>query len=330
LDSRYEILKDWVAATLGVAGCGICAASEDASFRRYFRVTADRRTYIVMDAPPDKEDLRSYIDIAGRFRTLGLNVPEIFCQDLQRGFLLLSDLGDQLYLRHLNEAGVERLYGDALGALVVLQAGIFTDPAFLPIYDHALLMREMELFSEWYLARHLGVALGPEGHATLERSFDSIARCALDQPRVWVHRDYHSRNLMVTQENNPGILDFQDAVCGPITYDLVSLLRDCYIDWPRARVEEWALGFHALALQSGLPACEDETLFLRWFDWMGVQRHLKAVGIFARLNHRDHKPGYLPHIPRTLGYVLEVSARYPELQPLHQLLRGLRIPGAIA
>ncbi len=330
MDDRLEALRGWVTATLGSADCDIRAASEDASFRRYFRITFGGGSYIAMDAPPDKEDLRPYIAVATHLHALGLHVPEVFRQDLNRGFLLLSDLGDRVYLRHLNERSVDRLYGDALGALVVLQAGIFTNSAFLADYDYPLLTREMELFREWYLSRHLGVQLSPRQHAVLDRIYESLARCALDQPRVWVHRDYHSRNLMVTAENNPGILDFQDAVCGPVTYDLVSLLRDCYIAWPRARVEDWALGYQTLALQSGLPVCADETLFLRWFDWMGVQRHLKAVGIFARLNHRDSKAGYLPDIPRTLEYVLEVSARYPELDPLHQLLRELGVAAGAA
>ncbi|MHB8346237.1 MAG: aminoglycoside phosphotransferase family protein [Acidiferrobacterales bacterium] len=321
MDDRLEVLKDWVITALGCVDCDFCPASEDASFRRYFRVTTGSSSYIAMDAPPDKEDLGPYIAVARRFHALGLHVPEVFHQDLDRGFMLLSDLGDRMYFRHLSEQSVERLYGDALGALVVLQAGIFTDSAFLPDYDYALLIREMELFREWYLSRHLGADLSAGEHAALDRTFELLARFALDQPRVWVHRDYHSRNLMVTAENSPGILDFQDAVCGPITYDLVSLLRDCYIAWPRARVEDWVLGYQMLALQSGLPVCEDEALFLRWFDLMGVQRHLKAAGIFARLNHRDGKAGYLPDIPRTLGYVVEVSARYPELDPLHRLLR---------
>lgn len=323
MDERLEKLRRWVVSVLGRADCDIRAASEDASFRRYFRVTAGAESYIAMDAPPEKEDLHPYLAVAARFRALGLHVPEVFHQDLGSGFLLLSDLGDRLYLRHLDEQNVERLYGDALGALVVLQAGVFTDSAFLPDYDHTLLSREMELFREWYLVRHLGRTLSQKENAVLDRVFELLARSALDQPRVWVHRDFHSRNLMVTAENNPGILDFQDAVRGPVTYDLVSLLRDCYIAWPRTRVEEWALGYQTLALQSGLPVCEDETLFLRWFDWMGVQRHLKATGIFARLNHRDGKSGYLRDIPRTLGYVQEVSARYPELEGLHQLLREL-------
>ena len=261
---------------------------------------------------------------------LGLNVPEVLEQDLARGYLLLTDLGQRSYLAQLNESTVERLYGDALGALVILQAGIFTDPGFLPEYDAVLLRRELELFREWYLGRHLGVTLSGTQTTVLDEAFTLLVRSALAQPRVWVHRDYHSRNLMVTPANNPGILDFQDAVRGPAAYDLVSLLRDCYIAWPLERIEEWALGYQTLALQSGLPVCVDETRFLREFDLMGVQRHLKATGIFARLNHRDGKPAYLDDIPRTLGYVVGVSGRHPALHGLHHLLMDLRIPGVTA
>ena len=280
-----------------------------------------------MDAPPDKGDMHSYVAIARRFHALGLNVPEVLEENHDLGFFLITDLGDQLYLRHLSDRTVERLYGDAMGALVVLQAGSFTQTTgkFLPDYDETLLRREMEIFREWYLGRHLGLKLAAGQQTALDEMFTLLARAALSQPRVWVHRDYHSRNLMVTDRNNPGILDFQDAVRGPVTYDLVSLLRDCYIAWPRERVEDWVKGYHELALQSGIPAGEDDAQFLRWFDLMGVQRHLKATGIFARLNHRDGKPGYLSDIPRTLGYVQEVSARYPELQPLNALLRELKL-----
>lgn len=309
--------------------CDIRPASADASFRRYFRVRlASGQSYIVMDAPPDKEDSRPYIEVARRFRALGLNVPEVLAQDLAQGFLLITDLGAQSYLEALNDESVDRLYGDALAALVVLQAGIFTDSSFLPPYNVALLQREMELFREWYLGRHLGLTLSSTQHAILDRSFAALTESALGQPQVWVHRDYHSRNLMVYPGHNPGILDFQDAVTGPATYDLVSLLRDCYIAWPRARVEEWAKRYYALALQSGVPVYDDAVQFLRAFDLMGVQRHLKAIGIFARLNHRDGKPGYLNDIPRTMGYVLEVSARYPVLQPLQQMLQQLGVSGA--
>jgi aminoglycoside/choline kinase family phosphotransferase len=273
--------------------------------------------------------MRSYVTIARHFHALGLNVPEVLEQDHERGFLLITDLGVQLYQESLNEQTVDRLYGDALGALIVLQAGTSTTTdKFLPDYDEALLLREMEIFREWYLGRHLGLRLSAGQNRVLDEVFAQLARSALAQPRVWVHRDYHSRNLMVTRLNNPGILDFQDAVLGPVTYDLVSLLRDCYISWPREQVEDWVKGYHELALQSGIPAGEDDAGFLRWFDLMGVQRHLKASGIFARLNHRDGKPGYLADIPRTLGYVHEVSARYPELQPLQALLRELKLPGA--
>jgi hypothetical protein len=330
LDSRLAALKDWVGQVLDLREYEVHPASADASFRRYFRITSPGATHIVMDAPPGKEDPRRFIEVARRLLGLGLNVPEVLEQDLAQGYLLLSDLGQQMYLPRLNPTSVDRLYGDALGALVVLQAGIFTDSSFLPEYDDALLRRELEIFREWYLGRHLGLSPDVERNTVLDEAFDVLARSALAQPRVWVHRDYHSRNLMVTARNNPGILDFQDAVRGPVTYDLVSLLRDCYIAWPRAQVEEWVRGYFDLARQSGLPVGDDDELFLRWFDLMGVQRHLKAAGIFARLNHRDGKSGYLRDIPRTLGYVLEVSGRYPELQQLHRLFTGLSIPGGSA
>jgi len=264
--------------------------------------------------------------MAERLHALGLNVPRVLDEDRVHGFLLLTELGERLYLRELSERTVERLYGDALGALIVLQAGSLTDSGFLPTYDAATLRRELELFREWYLIRHLGVALDAGRKATLDDTFGRLAASAMAQPKVWVHRDYHSRNLVVTERNNPGILDFQDAVHGPVTYDLVSLLRDCYISWPRERVEDWAKGYFDLAQQSGIPVGDDDQEFLRWFDLMGVQRHLKAAGIFARRHHRDGKPGYLADIPRTLGYVLEVSARCPELRALYDLLRALGAP----
>lgn len=319
-DPRLQQLQTWLRATLGRNDYGIAPASADASFRRYFRVSVGGATHIAMDAPPDKEPVAPYVAVATRLERLGLNVPRITAQDAAQGFLLLSDLGNRTYLQALSADTVERLYGDALGALVRLQTGIFEDSEFLPPYDHALLMREMELFRTWYLGRHLGATLAPAQDAALTDAFNALAQAALAQTQVWVHRDYHSRNLMVTARHNPGILDFQDAVRGPITYDLVSLLRDCYIAWPRAQVEDWVKGYHRLALRSGLPTCADADEFLRWFDLMGVQRHLKAAGIFARLFHRDGKTGYLADIPRTLSYVREVSARYDELTGLANLL----------
>ncbi len=323
MDERLDGLKRWLADDLHMAGCELRPASADASFRRYFRVHHDDRTLIAMDAPADKEDTRPYVDIAGRLLGLGLNAPRVLEADPEKGYLLLSDLGTRLYLDHLNEATVERMYGDAIGAMIILQAGTFSAGDVLPPYDEALLRREMELFRDWYLGRHLGIHLSPEQDIDLEEGFALLVGAALEQPRVWVHRDFHSRNLMLTERNNPGILDFQDAVLGPVTYDLVSLLRDCYIAWPRDRVENWAKNYFAVAAQSGIPAGADEDQFLWWFDRMGIQRHLKAIGIFARLNHRDGKPGYLRDIPRVLQYVVDTCGHCDDLKNLAHLLHRL-------
>jgi len=325
LDERLRQLQVWLEKDLGMAGCEPVPASSDASFRRYFRIRSGGRSYIVMDAPPDREDCRPFIAVARRLLDIGVHVPEILQADAGRGFLLLDDLGSRLYLDELTEGNVDRLYGDALAALAVIQ-GCGPRDDTLPPYDRDLLMREMGLFRDWLVGRHLGMALSDEQQRTLDEAFALLADNALEQPQVCVHRDYHSRNLMVTERNNPGILDFQDAVVGPVTYDLVSLLRDCYIAWPRQRVEDWALGYQELAMQSGIlrPEHKDEALFLRWFDLMGVQRHLKAAGIFARLMHRDGKPGYLRDVPRTLAYVTEVCGRYPRLQAFGELVGQVR------
>ena len=276
-----------------------------------------------MDAPPDKEDTGPFVRIAQQFRKIGLNVPEVIEQDLDNGFLLLSDLGQQTYLGLLDAGNVERLYGDAMDALMVLQIGTDTDPDFLPKYDRRLLLDEMALFRDWLLRQHLGLDLNDEQLRSLQDSFDFLASSALEQPSVWVHRDYHSRNLMKTERHNPGILDFQDAVSGPVTYDLVSLLKDCYIDWPREQVESWVKAYHRLSLESGLRITKDEQEYLRWFDLMGVQRHLKASGIFARLYHRDGKTGYLADIPRTVGYISQLRDHYPELMPLIEMIDSI-------
>lgn len=325
---RAEQLRQWLSAALGSADFRVAPASDDASFRRYFRISRGgaQPSLIAMDAPPANEDCRQFVFVANLFASAGVHVPAIHAQDLERGFLLLSDLGSTTYLEALDDDTAGGLYGKALDALILIQRA--SRPGVLPEYDKALLERELRLFPDWYVARQLRRELSDQQREILESSFVLLLGNNLAQPRVFVHRDYHSRNLMVTHLNNPGILDFQDAVLGPVTYDLVSLLRDCYISWPRERVEDWVKGYHELALQSGIPAGEDDAGFLRWFDLMGVQRHLKASGIFARLNHRDGKSGYLADIPRTLGYVREVSARYPELQPLQALLRELKLPGA--
>ena len=325
MNDRQNLLLDWLTAVLPAAPERIAPASSDASFRRYFRVWYDSQTRIVMDAPPDKEDCRPFVAIARALRELGLNAPEVLAADLDRGLLLLTDLGDRQYLAELNEASVPGLYADALEALARLQVGGDPTSPLLPPYDAELLHREMELFREWFLGRQLGLTLREDEHHALDQTFALLAATALEQPRVWVHRDYHSRNLMVTEPDNPGVLDFQDAVVGAVTYDLVSLLRDCYIAWPRERVEGWALTHRAALRAEGMSGLEDEQQYLRWFDLMGVQRHLKATGIFARLNLRDGKPGYLRDIPRTLGYVLAVAERYSDLQELRNLLLAHRI-----
>ena len=321
MGERRASLQRWAGEQLGWSNIELTPASIDASFRRYFRVEHDGSSYILMDAPPDKEDCAPFIHVSRLLLELGLHVPEVMAED-PRGFLLLSDLGHRQYLDELNEYTVDRLYGDALGALATLQSCAAADCG-LPAYDRDLLLFEMSLFRDWLVGTHLGIKLDDSQQAGLSEVFDALVDNALDQPAVCVHRDYHSRNLMVSDYHNPGILDYQDAVIGPMTYDLVSLLRDCYISWPRERVEDWALGYYELAIQTGIlrPGLADERRFLRWFDWMGVQRHLKAAGIFARLNHRDDKPGYLEDIPRTLGYVQDVCARYPELEGLGTLVR---------
>jgi aminoglycoside/choline kinase family phosphotransferase len=327
MPERLKLLKHWLENELDFGDYSLKPASADASFRRYFRVTHKGASFIVMDAPPEKEDTRPFVTIARLLLDAGVNVPEILDENPGLGFLLLSDLGSRPYLGDLNRDTVERLYGDALGALAAIQ---ICTPArgLLPDYDRALLLREMALFRDWLVGTHLAIAPDPVQSLMLEQTFARLAENALAQPRVCVHRDYHSRNLMVTRRNNPGILDFQDAVIGPVTYDLVSLLRDCYIAWPQPRVEAWALGYQELALQSGIlrEEHEDPTLFLRWFDLMGVQRHLKAAGIFARLNHRDGKPGYLNDIPRTLGYVVDVARRYGEIAALGDFIEAQVLP----
>ncbi|MBL3589495.1 MAG: phosphotransferase [gamma proteobacterium endosymbiont of Lamellibrachia anaximandri] len=321
MPQRIEQLKNWLSSLPEIESYTFEPASGDASFRRYFRIETGDKSYIAMDAPPEKEDTKPFIRMAEALESIGLKVPHIFARNQAEGFLLLSDLGKTLYLDRLDETNVDRLYGDALGALVVIQACGPVEG--LPDYDRTLLLQEMELFREWLLERHHALNLTADEHSMLDVTFDFLAGNALDQPQVCVHRDYHSRNLMVTDQSNPGIIDFQDAVLGPVTYDLVSLLRDCYIHWPKARIEAWVMGYHELAVQSGVLRSEHEDQFLRWFDLMGVQRHLKASGIFARLNIRDGKPGYLQDIPRTLNYILEVAPDYPELEGLAKLIHRI-------
>ncbi len=325
MSERQSQLENWLRTDCGLSDFTLKPASEDASFRRYFRVfLADGCTRIVMDAPPEKENCRSFVDVARRLQQAGVHAPEIYAENVQQGFLLLEDLGKRSYLDVLDDENVERLYGDALAALMTMQACI--DPAGLPDYDRDLLLTEMSLFPQWLLQRHLALDLSEYEQSMLDDTFAALADAALEQPRVFVHRDYHSRNLMADIEHPPGVIDFQDALRGPVTYDLVSLLRDCYIDWPSTRVNEWAWGYFQLCVQSGVLQDQHENRFLYWFDLMGAQRHLKAAGIFARLNHRDGKPGYLADIPRTLTYIVELGDRREELGRLAKFIETRVLP----
>ncbi len=300
-------------------------ASSDASFRRYFRVVmADGTTQIAMDAPPDKEDCRPFVTVAARMAAAGLHVPEIHAQNIEEGFLLLEDLGSEAYLAALDEDSVDALYGDALDQLLCLQRDASIEG--LPSYNRALLLREMRLFPDWLVDSHLGLALGEREQQVLSSAFEALIANALAQPVVFVHRDFHSRNLMVVPQRNPGVIDFQDAVAGPVTYDLVSLLRDCYVRWPMARVDAWVARYYRRAASAGLVGDAEPQAFLAWFDLMGVQRHLKAAGIFARLCHRDGKRGYLADVPRTLRYVVEVGQRRDQMAPLAELIATRVLP----
>lgn len=331
IDPRLQRLTGWVAEIFGDDASTIAPASADASFRRYFRITRGEQTWIAMDAPPEKEDMRPYIAIAGMLNEIGVNAPRILERNIAEGYLLNTDLGSRTYLAELaHPECAPQLYGDAIAALVRIQGGGRANARQLPAYDAALLHREMCLFSDWFCARHLGLQLSDEDARQIEATFEALATTALEQTQVFVHRDYHSRNLMVGDGArygaNPGILDFQDAVHGPITYDLVSLLRDCYVAWAPEQVRSWALSFRSQAIAAGLDAGQSDAQFLEWFDLMGVQRHLKAIGIFARLWHRDGKPGYLKDIPRTLNYVYTVAGQCPQLAFLREFISARVLP----
>jgi len=318
--NRLDQLRLWVSVQLKGANVDLSPASADASFRRYFRVTYDRGTLIVMDAPPEQENCAPFVRVARLFRAAEVNVPEILAQDLEQGFLLLTDFGSTTYLEALYPGHARSLYEDALDALIAIQCA--SRPGELPEYDRALLKSEIELFPQWYVLRHVGRELTQKQAAAFDAVCSAVLECNLREPRVYVHRDYHSRNLMLTQPN-PGVLDFQDAVFGPISYDLVSLLKDAYIEWPEEQVLDWALRYWEKARAARLPVRSDFADFYRDFEWMGVQRHLKVLGIFARLWHRDGKDGYLADLPLVLRYVQRVAPRYRELSPLARLLDEL-------
>jgi len=321
VDRRLEQLENWLKQE-GIRYQNIAPASADASFRRYFRITNGEASFIVMDAPPEKEDCKPFIHIANMLFAFGLNVPQVLKQELEQGFLLLSDLGTTVFLSELNNDSVDELYDSAMKSLLLMQQKTAVD---LPLYDETLLRNELRLFPEWYLNIQMKITLSEQQKQVLDNTFELLIENALAQPQVCVHRDYHSRNLMINtkQPDKPGIIDFQDAVIGAVTYDLVSLLKDCYINWPREKIESWVKDFHGQALSLGIIKAVSFDTFLRWFDLMGLQRHLKVAGIFSRLKHRDGKTGYLKDIPRTMDYVFDVIARYPEFKPIQKLLNDI-------
>jgi len=324
-DARLAALSAWVATTLGTAAFALAPASADASFRRYFRIAPEapwrgHPTLIAMDAPPPMEDCRPFVHVARLLAAAGVHAPDVLAEDLANGFLLMSDLGDRTYLAALDRDSAPGLYSDAIDALIRWQRA--TRDGKLPPYDETLLARELALFPDWYVSRHLGATLAPAQAETLARAFRLVLDNNLAQPYVYVHRDYHSRNLMAC-DRNPGVLDFQDAVTGPITYDLASLLRDAYIAWDEELQIDWAVRYWERARAAKLPVGEDFGSFWRDFEWMGVQRQLKVLGIFARLAHRDGKTNYIGDMPRVMAYLRGACARYRALEPLLRLLDEL-------
>ena len=330
-DARLDALTAWAGAAMNTSEFALAPASADASFRRYFRITPvapwrGHATIVAMDAPPPKEDCRPFVHVARLLAAAGVHAPAVLADDLARGFLLLSDLGDRTYLAALDAASAPKLYADATDALIRWQTA--TRDGELPPYDDALLSRELALFPDWFVARHLSRQLDAAQSATLARAFRLILDNNLAQPRVYVHRDYHARNLMVA-DPNPGVLDFQDAVVGPVTYDLVSLLRDAYIAWDEEQQLDWAVRYWERARKAGLPVGADFGTFWRDFEWMGVQRQLKVLGIFARLAYRDGKRAYLDDMPRVMAYLRGACGRYGALHPLLALIDELEgLPAA--
>ncbi|MDR2926455.1 MAG: phosphotransferase [Azoarcus sp.] len=338
--SRTDQLGQWLGQTLPGVPFSLAPASADASFRRYFRLTfpdsghssplvEGRASLIVMDAPPEHEDCRPWLAIARLFASTGVHVPKILAENPEQGFLLMSDLGNKTYLERLNApdcAPQERahLYADAIGALIAIQGA--SRPNALPDYSDELLRRELMLFPDWYIARHKGITLGDDDKNALLAVFDKIIATNLAEPKVFVHRDYHSRNLMLVPEGqgeNPGIIDFQDAVYGPMTYDLVSLFKDAYIELDEEFTLDMLARYWEMARKASLPVRDDFADFYRDYEWMGVQRHIKVVGIFARLCHRDGKDGYLSSLPLLMRYLRKACQRYGELHPLLRLLDKL-------
>jgi len=326
LDERQRALTLWLKNIAPTDSIRLVPIEGAASFRRYFRVFIRNKTYIAMDAPPQHENCAPYIAIAQALKRIDVPVPEIFIEDLNQGFLLLSDLGNATYLRSLNAQNADALYGRALKTLANLQSCRKVDNWNLPLFNDAWMWQEWDWFKEWFLGHLLQLTLPLPWLQAVESCFSLIVESAINQPQVFMHRDYHSGNLMVLPGDRVGVLDFQDAFIGPVTYDLASLLRDCYITWPEERVKAWAIAYWQHLKNLGVLTHESQRNFLRWFDWMGIQRHFKALFTFSRKYVRDQQPEYLQHIPRTLQYIIKVSERYPETIVFHDYLHGIVQP----
>lgn len=314
---RADLLKDWLLEQINYTH--IDPIVGDASTRRYYRVRTKNDCYIAVDAPPATEQNQAFVSIAKDLSSKGLKVPHVHAANLTAGFLLLSDLGDKQLFQIINQENVDYYYTKALHDLIALQSPVAIDWQ-LPLFSEQLLSEELQRFNEWYLTRHLGLELDQNEMTMLQKIYQALIAAALEQPQVYVHRDYHSRNLMVLPSDEFGILDFQDAVIGPITYDLVSLLRDCYLTWPSEQVYSWVERFWNLLVKQQILSPDSLAIFIKWFDWIGLQRHLKVLGIFARLYRRDNKSIYLKDIPRVLDYVLFVCNRYPDFAPLKNFI----------
>jgi N-acetylmuramate 1-kinase len=324
-DARLALLTEWLRSLNLVDAGSRRPASSDASFRRYFRLDVlpalrDKlgATLVAMDAPPERENVPAFIHVDGLLMQAGVTVPAIVARDVERGFLLLSDLGTTTYLQRLDADNAPFMYSDALDALLKFQ--LASQPGVLQECDRAFVLREMGLFPEWYVGRHLGITMTDQQTAQLDQVFEAICANVLAQQQVYMHRDFHSRNLMFIEQGNPGVLDFQDAVYGPVTYDLASLLRDAYIQWDEEMVLDWVVRYWQSAKKLGLPVNPDIDAFYRDFEFMGLQRHLKILGIFCRLNYRDSKPIYMGDLPTVMDYVRKTANRYKELKPLLRLL----------
>ncbi len=326
MDERAQELEKWLCNDLKLALRQLTPLAGDASFRRYFRAHMDTDSYVVMDIPPALEDSQSFINVAHSFAQLGVKVPNIIAADTDAGFLLLDDFGDQLYSTQLSDATAERLYHQAIDALLTIQTYQADEHYVLPAFDKAFMLMEMGYFSEWFLGHYLQLDLSTAEVQLLNTSYELLSETILQQPTVCVHRDYHSRNLMLLASGEVGVIDFQDAVWGPITYDLISLFKDCYVRWPRHNIETWLHYYYVKASEQGMLANCDWQQFLTWFEWMGIQRHLKVVGIFSRLYFRDNKENYLRDIPLGLDYLTQALASIPELATLSNFIQQRVLP----